>query len=145
MGSLGHERYVGIAENAGGLVAREAKAMLPSAYGGQRDGTRIYYTDMLKRAIRVADPFVAIERGWLVRRLAPHCTRIELDDLPKRKDERRLLEAMGAETANIHLGSPTALPALRRDLKARDKDWLRDAARRMAKATLKDWKAWRDV
>jgi hypothetical protein len=54
-----------------------------------------------------------------------------------------LLEAMGAETANIHLGSPAALSALRHDLKARGSGWLRDAARRMVKATLKDWKAWR--
>ena len=142
-GSLGHERYVGIAESEGALIAREAKAMLPSAYGWQRGGGKIYYAAILKAAIRAADPFVAIKQGWLIRRLGPYCSRIDLDDLPKRKDERVLLEAMGAETANIHLGSPSALSALRRDLKARGQDWLRDAARCMAKATLKDWKAWR--
>ena len=98
---------------------------------------------MLKTAIRAADPFVVIKQGWLIRRLGPHCSRIELGDLPRRKDERVLLEAMGAETANIHLGSPAVLPALRRDLQARGRDWLCDAARRMVKATLKDWKAWR--
>jgi hypothetical protein len=142
-GSLGHERYVGIVESEGGLVAREAKAMLPSAYDWQHGGDRIYYAAIIKAAIRAADPFVAIKQGWLIRRLGPYCSRIVLDDLPKRKDERVLLEAMGAETANIHLGSASSLAALRRDLKARGKDWLRDAARRMTKATLKDWKAWR--
>jgi hypothetical protein len=127
----------------GALVAREAKAILPSAYAWQRSNGKIYYAAMLKTAIRAAEPFVAIEQGWLIRRLGPHCSRIELGDLPRRKDERVLLQAMGAETANIHLGSTSALPALRRDLEARGPDWLRDAARRMAKATLKDWNAWR--
>jgi uncharacterized protein (DUF2252 family) len=144
LGSLGRERYVGLAESEGALVAREAKAMLPSAFAWQRGGGKIYYAAMLKTAIRAADPFVAIGNGWLIRRLGPHCSRIELSDLPRRKDERVLLQAMGAETANIHLGSTSALPALRRDLKARGADWLRDAARRMAKATLKDWKTWRE-
>ena len=144
LGSLGRERYVGIAQSEGALVAREAKAMLPSAYAWQRGSAKIYYAAMLKIAIRAADPFVAIEQGWLIRRLGPHCSRIELSDLPKRKDERVLLQAMGAETANIHLGSASALPALRRDLKARGKDWLRDAARRMSNATLEDWKVWRE-
>ena len=144
-GSLGHERYVGIAESQGGLVAREAKAMLPSAYDWQHGGEKMYYAAILKAAIRAADPFVWIKQGWLIRRLGPYCSRIELDDLPKRKDERVLLEAMGAETANIHLGSASSLPALRRDLKARGGNWLRDAARRMTKATLKDWRVWRAV
>ncbi|HEV8015298.1 MAG TPA: DUF2252 family protein [Stellaceae bacterium] len=143
LGSLGHARYVGIADSDGGLVAREAKTMLPSAYGARGESSKTYYAAIIKRAVRAPDPFVAIERGWLLRRLAPLCTRIELADLPKRKDERVLLEAMGAETANIHLGSPSALPALRRDLKRRGDDWLRDAARRMAKATVEDWNAWR--
>jgi hypothetical protein len=143
LGSLGRERYVGIAESEGALVAREAKAMLPSACAWQRGAGKIYYAAMLRTAIRAADPFVAIEQGWLIRRLGPHCSRIELGDLPKRKDEHALLQAMGAETANIHLGSAAALPALRRDFKARGTDWLRDAARRMARATIKDWQAWR--
>jgi uncharacterized protein (DUF2252 family) len=38
LGSLGRERYVGIALCEGALVAREAKAMLPSAYDWQRGG-----------------------------------------------------------------------------------------------------------
>jgi hypothetical protein len=145
LGSLGRERYVGIAECDGALVAREAKAMLPSAYAWQRRAEKIYYAAMLKTAIRAADPFVAIEQGWLIRRLGPHCSRIELGELPTRKDERVLLQAMGAESANIHLGSTACLPALRRDLKARGANWLHDAARRMVKATLKDWKAWRET
>lgn len=143
LGSLGRERYVAIAQSDGGLVAREAKAMLPPIYAGRRDGTKTYYEAIMKRAIRAPDPFVAAEQGWLLRRLAPHCTRIELGDWPRRGDEALLLEAMGAETANIHLGTRDAVAAIRRDLKKRGTDWLCDAARLMAEATLKDWKAWR--
>jgi hypothetical protein len=143
LGSLGRERYVGIAQSEGGLVAREAKTMLPPIYAGLRDGTKTYYAAIMKRAIRAADPFVAAEKAWLLRRLAPHCTHIEIGDWPKRGDEALLLEAMGAETANIHLGSRDAVAAIRRDLKKRGGDWLSDAARLMAEATLKDWKDWR--
>ena len=143
LGSLGRQRYVGIAPSDGGFVAREAKAMLPPIYGGLRGGAKTYYATILKRAIRAPDPFVAAEQGWLLRRLAPHCTRIELGDLPKRSDEALLLEAMGAETANIHLGTRDAVPAIRRDLKKRGGSWLADAAATMADATIKDWKDWR--
>ncbi len=50
---------------------------------------------------------------------------------------------MGRETANVHLGSPDALAAIRRDLKRRGKNWLHEAAIRMAEVTLADWRAWR--
>jgi hypothetical protein len=143
LGSLGRERYVGIAASDGGLVAREAKTMLPPIYGGLRASAKTYYAAILKHAIRAPDPFVAAEQGWLLRRLAPHCTRIELDDLPQRNDERLLLEAMGTETANIHLGARDAIAAIRRDLRKRGGDWLAEAAARMAEATIKDWKDWR--
>jgi hypothetical protein len=143
LGSLGRARFVGIAQSDGGLVAREAKAMLPSAYGGLSASSKTYYAAIIKRAIRAADPFVAVEQGWLLRRLAPHCTRIELAELPKRQDERLLLEATGAETANVHLGSRDAVAAIRGDLKKRGASWLHESASRMANATLKDWNDWR--
>jgi hypothetical protein len=143
-GSLGRPRYAVIAQSAGGLVAREAKPLLPSAWrlGLKSKREPLFYDAILKRAIRAPDPFLAIEDGWVLRRLAPHCTRIEIGELPREKDEQRLLEAMGRETANVHLGSRDALSALRRDLKRRGNGWLYVAANRMAAATIKDWKAW---
>ena len=110
---------------------------------GSAAASKIYYAAILKAAIRAADPFVAIKQGWLIRRLGPYCSRIDLDDLPKRKDERVLLRRWAPRPRISISARPSALSALRRDLKARGNDWLRDAARRMAKATLKDWKAWR--
>jgi hypothetical protein len=80
---------------------------------------------------------------WIVRRLAPHCTRIELDALPKVRDEKRLLHAMGFETANIHVGTAKARKRIGRDLAQRRAGWLPSAVRAMATAVQGDWRAWR--
>lgn len=40
--------------------------------------------------------------GWLIRRLDPDSNPIDIMDLPKERDEERLLHAMGAEAANVH-------------------------------------------
>jgi hypothetical protein len=63
--------------------------------------------------------------------------------LPRLRDELRLLEAMGRETANLHLGSRPTIAAVRADLARRPKKWLFIAAKRMAEATIADWRAWR--
>ena len=67
---------------------------------------KIRYMDVVDRAVRCPDPFLALSGGWLLRRLAPHCSRIEFGQYPKSRDEARLLHAMGRETANVHFGTP---------------------------------------
>jgi hypothetical protein len=127
-------------------VAREAKALLPSACVWAADGKgskKILYEEIITRAARVLDPFVHLCGRWIVRRLAPHCSRIELSALPKKRDEERLLRAMGFETANIHLGSKQAVREVRRDLARRKPGWLHEAARKMAEAVKKDCEEWR--
>jgi uncharacterized protein (DUF2252 family) len=146
MGSLGRPRFVGIGEWCGGKVAREAKAMAPSAWHwacGRRVVGPEVYTKVITRAIRVPDPTVRVIGGWLVRRLAPHCTRIELSELPSGHDEARLLYAMGFETANVHLGTPEAARAVRKELASRKAAWLHDSAKRQTDEILRDWNAWR--
>ena len=96
---------------------------------------------LLRRSVRAADPFYTITGGWVVRRLAPDCSRITLDDLPDERDEERLVRAMGWETANVHLGGRTA--AIRSDLKHRPKRWLESAALRMVDAVDADWSEWK--
>jgi hypothetical protein len=145
LGSLGRQRYVALAEWEGGFVAREAKALAPSAClwaSGGRGSARILYQDILDRAVRCRDPFVRLQRRWIVRRLAPDCSRIELAALPKVRDELRLLRAMGWETANVHLGSVQPR-VLRNDLARRSQSWLRRAAAVMQEAVAEDWEAWR--
>ncbi len=77
-----------------------------------------------------------------MRRLAPDCGRVELIVLPKGRDEYKLLEAMGRETANIHLGSAGAIKRVKRDLNKRPEGWLHDAAKIMVQATTNDWRNW---
>ncbi len=146
LGSLGRERYVAFARYHGGNIAREAKALAPSACAwavGKKASNRIRYGEILAAAIRCRDPFVHQEGRWIVRRLAPDCSRIELASLPKVRDEVKLLYSMGFETANIHLGTKGAAKRIQPALKKMPPRWLHEAAEAMLSATMKDWKAWK--
>jgi hypothetical protein len=144
-GSLGCERFVALAKWKGGRIAREAKALTPSAYiwGNDQEGSeRTFYEEILKSACRAGDPLVRVRGRWLIRRLAPECSRIELTQLPKKVDEQLLLEAMGFETANIHLGSKSAVSDVRRDISRRRHDWLHSAMKKMTDIVVEDYEDW---
>ena len=151
LGSLGRRRFVAVATCRGGAVAREIKALYPSAWSWAAGDTAapIRCGDIVSSAVRCPDPFLAFKLfgnhcgGWVSRRLAPHCCRVELASLPHRREDLRLLRAMGRETANVHLGSLQALSAVGADLAGRPAHWLRDAAVAMAKSTQADWELWR--
>src|SRR3989454_6425031 len=106
--------------------------------------TEILYQAIMSHAMRAPDPFVQVRGRWIVRRLSPHCSHIELNLLPKNRDECRLLFAMGWETANIHLGSRGALKDVRRHLDTLTRRQLESDAQAMTKAGRKDWQRWRD-
>ncbi len=145
MGSLGRTRLVAIAEWHGGKVAREAKALAPSALYWAHNAdepAELMYQTIISRAVRAQDPFVQVRGRWIVRRLSPHCCSIELNVLPKRRDELRLLFAMGWETANIHLGTRSARKQVLRHLNRLKPNWLASAAQDMSNAATKDWRAW---
>lgn len=146
LGSLGHARVVLLGRWHGCYVAREAKALTPSAcvwLRGKAEEGKTRYGKILDCAVRVPDPFVRPYDSWLLRRLAPDCSRIELSSLPARRDEERLLYSMGWETANIHFGTPRAIPAIKRDLAKRRGNWLHKAAKAMLHATERDWREWK--
>ena len=146
LGSLGHRRFVALADWAGGRIARQAKALVPSAWLWAQEKTgpqEVLYQAALTQAIRARDPFVEVRGQWILRRLAPDCTRVPFAGLTEEKGERRLLRAMGWETANIHLGSPAAVKAVLRDWEKRPSDWLCSAAETMVAATERDWKDWK--
>jgi len=98
---------------------------------------------MLKHAVRQPDPYYSVEAGWVVRRIGPHCGRIELGQFPKRRDERLILRDMGRETANVHLASPKRRDEILGDLADRKPGWLVEAGRAMAEATEQDWENFR--
>ncbi len=145
LGSLGHVRLVALAECHGGRVAREAKALVPSSIFWVRgtDGPgEIMYQAIISRAVRSVDPFVQLRGRWIVRRLSPHCSRIELSVIPKSRDELKMLFSMGWETANIHLGSQSAIKEVRHHLSTLKPNWLYSAAKDMVKVVTHDWRAW---
>ena len=146
LGSLGHPRFVAIGEWQGGRFAREAKALVPSSATwahSTTDTPEIFYQTIVDRAVRAIDPYVQLQGHWIVRRLAPDCARIELTALPEERAETQLLQAMGWETANIHLGMRGVGKELLRDLQKRKGKWLDTAAQAMVRATTADWEAWK--
>jgi hypothetical protein len=145
LGSLGHPRILALSSSRGALIAREAKGIRTSASVWHNKSTSniLYGAKLAACCLRVPDPFVRFHDRWLVRRLAPDCSRIEMASLPKDRDEARLLYNMGWETANMHFGSPQAIPQIKRDLASRKNRWLHKAAKAMFKATLEDWADWK--
>ena len=140
VGSLGRPRFVALAKWHGGWVCREAKAAAPPATAWSagtdhpcRAAVAVY------GAVRAPDPFYSTSGRWVVRRLGPKSSRIELDGL-KGADLGRVFHAMGAETANVHLGTPGAAQAIRADLDHRQpKKWLEQNAWSLADRMEADW------
>jgi Uncharacterized protein conserved in bacteria (DUF2252) len=146
LGSLGHARFVAIAEWCGGKVAREAKALVSSACYWAKDHQgppEILYQAIISRAVRCLDPFVQLRGRWIVRRLSPHCSRIELASLRAPGKELRLLRAMGWETANIHLGTRNARKSILNHMQKQKPRWLHRSAEEMVNAVREDWNVWR--
>jgi hypothetical protein len=145
MGSLGHPRILALSRWRGAFIAREAKAIRPSAWvwAKKASSSEIYCEKLVQRSIRVPDPCVHFHGRWVVRRLAPDCSRIELASLAKDRDEARLLYSMGWETANMHFSTPPAIGKIKQDVATRRGRWLHKAAKSMLTATRKDWDKWR--
>jgi len=147
LGSLGRRRFLAFIDWEGGQMAREAKQVVGSAClwaagkGGGKENPWLEKT--VRAAVRCADPYYEVRRGWLVRRLGPDCSRIDIDQLVHHEDHAALLYCMGQETANIHLGTPKGRRRIRESLEHLPKDWLEEAARLMFKQSLKDWNRFR--
>jgi Ser/Thr protein kinase RdoA (MazF antagonist) len=150
VGSLGHMRFVALAQFKGGRIAREAKALVPSAMAwvsGAEASVEILYQAIVERAVRCRDPLVQVDGQWIVRRLSPDCSRIELAALPEERDEAHLLKAMGQELGNIHLGSrekPDARSRISEDLKRRKRRWYRPVVDEMIGHVKADFEKWKE-
>jgi hypothetical protein len=146
LGSLGHPRIVAIAEHKGGWIAREAKELVASGVAwakGETDSVPIHYPTIVRRAVRCMDPFLEIRNRWVLRRLAPDCSRIEFTVARLPAEQSDLLTAMGAETANVHIGSGARrVAAVSDDLVSRSPDWLKVASRAMERSTTADYVDW---
>ena len=145
LGSLGRERVMAEGTWKGAHIAREVKSAVPSAWsaGNPPEPEPATAERLLLGAVRDPDPCYVPAPTHVVRRLAPDCSRIELSDLPDRRDHARLLRAMGWEVANLHLAHRDGPAEILADLNARPDGWLEECARRMGRAVYRDWKDWR--
>lgn len=144
LGSLGKGRFVAVGDWNGGRVARECKALTPSAAVWAINAADLpSLTQVVNSVVRCPDPFFQICGSWVVRRLSPDCARIDLATLVEADDKVRVFRAMGRETANVHLANPDSAGTILKDLEGRPTDWLRSAADDMIDATRRDWKDWR--
>ena len=73
-----------------------------------------------RAAVRSPDPWLAVDDDWVLRRLSPICSRIELGALPDeryvsawglREDLRTCLQALKDNGIPVKLGSGTAAAA----------------------------------
>jgi len=142
MGSLGQQHFVAIANWCGGCIAREAKAMIPSAWTwlDSNKNSQSFYQQTIQSAVRSHDPYQKIVGRWLMRRLSPESNPVDVTKLPGKRDEETLLHAMGTEAANVHLGSKRQILNVLKDLGRRKPNWLVSAAKQMAKAMSSEWR-----
>ncbi len=140
LGSLGRPRFIVLAELNGGRIVRETKGLCAPAFlwSSGRSGA-VCYQKIIDQSVRMSDPVLRLEKKWVTRRLAPHCTKIEIAALPRKLDELKLMNAMGFELGNIHMKYRRVILA---DLKKRRKsDWT-DAVKLMSELTMNDWHQW---
>jgi hypothetical protein len=104
---------------------------------------------LLQRAIRIPDPSVQVYDRWLVRRLGPNVGKIDAGKWPafiRTNGGRDTLQAMGWETANIHLGTKSAselLALVDGVAKTCGPQWLETASAAMLAALQTDFAVWK--
>ena len=79
-----------------------------------------------------------------MRRLSPNNRKIEVEDATS-MFSREMLQAMGFDLANAHLGTVERAAAIKRDLGKRKRGWLAASARQAADATLRDFNEWKSA
>ena len=148
LGSLGRRRFTAVETKKHAHEAREAKALVPSAlyWCMKQDDMPSQTATLLQHAIRIPDPYFQVHDHWLIRQLAPDIAKIEM---PYPRDKRLalapdLLQLMGRETANIHLGSHTNQDLAERlsSLDRNERGWFPAATGRMVACVRKDHSKW---
>ena len=147
-GSLGRPRWAGVANWKGGEIAREAKAVLPSAWAyahGKADAPS-RCADIANGTYRAPDPWYAVNDGIVVRRLSPNNRKVEVEQRADFLLTADMHSVMGRELANIHIGTAGAsAAAIGDDIKSRKRKWLVSAAEDAAKAVTAEYKQWKKL
>ncbi len=144
-GSLGRPRWAGIADWRGAPVVREAKALVVSAWdrAHRPKVDKIRVGELLDGRYRAIDPWQRIDGKLAVRRLSPNNRKIEADKNPASLFTPDMLENMGFELANVHLGKADHRDAISHDLDKRKAGWLAANAKLAAEAVERDFDDWK--
>jgi len=142
-GSLGRPRFLTIADWRGDRVLREAKALVPSAWDWAHGSlaSQSRFANLAMAATRAPDPYMNVTGAFVIRRLAPDSRKAELGDEAGADLREELLEAMGREIGSLHAATAD-VPAVQRDLRKRDLDWLHAASKIAASAVTDDFRSW---
>ena len=91
------------------------------------------------------DPFLQWRQRSAKWRLTQDCSRFKLTMPLKGREEYQLIETIGRETANVHLGSKRGVARVS-GFGQQTPGWLHAAARAIFPATTEDWhQSWRQV
>ncbi|MDB5707759.1 MAG: hypothetical protein JWN66_4875 [Sphingomonas bacterium] len=131
-GSLGRPRYVASGLYRGGPVAAEIKGLMPSSWQTAREPGLAQR--MARGQWRSPDPMLVYGAGHVLRRLAPNSRKLKFEKI-RGKLRGRLIEAMAADLAAVHVADGQVRMAIEADLAERPAAWLADAAKRVAKWT----------
>jgi hypothetical protein len=143
-GSLGRPRWVGVADWHGGQVVRETKALVPSGWNrAKKKPTKpLHVQEISQGRYRAPDPWYSANDTLVVRRLSPNNRKITVKDNFADLLEEKMLNAMGYELANIHLGTGDNLGAIQDDLAKRKGTWLQDAVTNATDFVTDEFKDW---
>ena len=142
-GSLGRPRFTAIVLLNHAYAAREAKAMVPSACSWLDPNAKPTNREIFHETpARSGDPFLRFRNNWVIRRLSPDCTKIDLREIVCKDDVRVWIPAMGWEIGNVHLISGKRRQILK-DLEKRKSSWFQDKIEEMVSAVTADWKKWK--
>ena len=144
-GSLGRPRYVAHAEWRSGLVAREAKALVPSSWDfdeGVEEAATLFLNVATGR-YRSPDPFLSLRSGYIVRRIAQDSQKLDADEaLITDANSLAWLSAMGRDLAAVHLSGRATKDEILADLKKRKEDWLVKGTEVALQQVQKDFRVW---
>ncbi len=143
-GSLGRPRYVAFGKWRGGLIVRESKAIVPSAWAWAGKGNE-YDRLLLTLAggqFRSSDPFLTAHDGFIVRRIAADSSKIDLSSIDARAYNSDLVAAMGRDLASIHIADSDQQSAIADHFHENGRDWLLEAAKAAAAMARADFTEW---
>ena len=141
-GSLGRPRYMAFAKWQGGAVAREAKAIVPSAWDWASGAL------FAPRGLAISDgsyrsPDASLLRSgdFVIRRIGSDARKLDLKDVKRSARGAQMLRAMAADLAAVHAATGR-VDAIEAHIKRQAKGWLLETAKAAKSQIEVDFRVW---